>query len=317
MQFKSEDPKAQYVGIVGIRKILAIRKIILISANNPPIQDVIDAGLVYEFIKYLDHSLPEFRFEALWCLTNIASGTSDHTQSIVIKGGVEKIISLIDSNIQEIQEQAIWAVGNIAGDSLKVRDRVIDKRGLEKIFKVFSTAERNTLIKHCVWALSNFCRSKPAPKFEVLKPAIDLVIRAIYKLDQDYEFLVDACWVISYMTEHHKKSVKKLLDTNILPKLLSFLNYPVLYIQLPILRILGNIVAGNASQTQTVVDAGCLQYLKKTLMHEKRSIRRETCWIISNIAAGTQQQIEAIILSDFIPILEQTIKNDEPEVFKQ
>lgn len=250
----------------------------------------------------------------MWCLTNVASGTSDHTQSIVVKGGIEKLISLIDSNVQEIQEQAIWAVGNVAGDSLKVRDRVIDKRGLEKILKVFSTAERNTLIKHCAWALSNFCRSKPPPKYEYLKPAIDLLIRAIYKLDGDYEFLVDACWVLSYLTEHHKKSVKKLLDTNILPKILSFLNYPVLYIQLPILRIVGNIVTGNAAQTQMVVDAGVLQYLKKTLLHEKRSIRRETCWIISNIAAGTQQQIEAVIVSDFIPLLEGVIKNDEPEV---
>jgi importin subunit alpha-1 len=259
--------------------------------------------------------LPEFRFEALWCLTNIASGTSDNTQSIVIKGGVEKIISLIDSNIQEIQEQAIWAVGNIAGDSLKVRDRVIDKKGLEKILKVFATAERNTLIKHSAWAISNFCRSKPAPAYEHLKPAIDLIIRSIYKLDQDYEFLVDACWVLSYITEHHKKSVKKILDTNIMPKLLSFLNYPVVYIQLPILRIVGNIVTGNANQTQMIVDAGVLKYLKNTLLHEKRSIRRETCWIISNIAAGTQQQIEAIILADFIPLLEQVIKNDEPDVY--
>jgi hypothetical protein len=28
MQFKSEDPKVQYVGLVGIRKILAIRNIL-------------------------------------------------------------------------------------------------------------------------------------------------------------------------------------------------------------------------------------------------------------------------------------------------
>ena len=121
---------------------------------------MIDAGLVYEFIKYLEHSLPEFQFEALWCLTNIASGTSDHT-----------------------------------------------------------------LIKHCTWALSNFCRSKPAPEFKLMKPVIDLVIRAIYKLDNDYEFLVDACWILSYMTEHHKKSIKKILETNFMPKMLTLLSF--------------------------------------------------------------------------------------------
>jgi len=223
----------------------------------------------------------------------------------------------MDSNIQEIQEQAIWAIGNIAGDSLKIRDRVIQKKGLEKILQHFSTAERPTLIKHCVWAISNFCRSKPAPDYEIMKPTIDLVIRSIYKLDQDYEFLVDAFWILSYLTEHHKRTIKKILDTSILPKMLTFLNYPVVHIQLPILRIIGNVVAGNAAQTQMVVDSGCLQYLKKTIMHEKRSIRKETCWIISNIAAGTQQQIESLILNEFLPILDYVIKNDEPEVIKE
>jgi hypothetical protein len=221
---------------------------------------------------------------------------------------------MLDSNIQEIQEQAIWAIGNMAGDSIKVRDRIIAKKGLEMIIKIFSTAERNTLIKHCVWAISNFCRSKPAPEYENIKPIIDLIIRAIYKLEQDYEFLVDSFWVLSYLTENHKKSIKKILETNILPKFISLLSCPILYIQLPILRILGNIVSGNAHQTQLVVEAGILDQLKKTIYHEKRSVRKETCWIISNIAAGTQQQIEALILSDFLPILDFVIKNDEPDV---
>jgi hypothetical protein len=73
-------------------------------------------------------------------------------------------------------------------------------------------------------------------------------------------------------------------------------------------------VAGNALQTQKVLDSGCLNYLMKTIFHEKRSVRKETCWIISNIAAGTQRQIEMLIQSNFLPILLEVIKNDESEV---
>jgi importin subunit alpha-1 len=232
----------------------------------------------------------------------------------VNKGGIEKIIGLIDSNIHEIQEQAIWAIGNIASDSVKTRDKVIQKRGLEKIIKIFTTAERINLIKHCVWSISNFCRSKPAPAYDLMKLALDLVIKSVYKLDKDYEFLVDACWILSYMTEHHKKSIRKILDLNVMSKILTFLDYPMVYIQLPCLRIIGNIVSGNAQQTQSIIDAGVLNYLKKTIFHEKRSIRKESCWIISNIAAGTQQQIECLISAEFLPVLDYVIKNDEAEV---
>ena len=86
--------------------------------------------------------------------------------------------------------------------------------------------------------------------------------------------------------------------------------------KLTILRILGNIVSGNALQTQKVLDCGALPYLQKTITHEMRSIRRETCWIISNIAAGTQQQLEALILSNFTALICDICKNDEYNVNK-
>ena len=80
------------------------------------------------------------------------------------------------------------------------------------------------------------------------------------------------------------------------------------------MKVLGNIVAGNPLQTQAVIEAGTLSYLAKLIFHEKRSIRKETCWVISNIAAGTQQQIKALIQNDFLLILESVIKNDESDV---
>lgn len=171
----------------------------------------------------MDHNLPEFQFEALWCLTNIASGTSDNAQSIALKGGIPKILALIDSNIQELQEQAIWCAGNIAGDSAKLRDKVIQEKGFEKILKHLYTAERNSLIKQCVWSISNFCRTKPAPEYEIMQPCVDLVIKAILKLDNDIEFLIDACWILSYMTENHKRSIRQIIDSKIMTKLLTFL----------------------------------------------------------------------------------------------
>lgn len=79
---------------------------------------------------------------------------------------------------------------------------------------------------------------------------------------------------------------------------------------------MGNIVSGNPLQTQAVIDSGVLKYLSMLIFHEKRSIRKETCWVISNIAAGTQQQIKALIVNDFLIILDKVIKQDEPEVYK-
>lgn len=90
---------------------------------------------------------------------------------------------------------------------------------------------------------------------------------------------------------------------------------PSTTIQNSCLRIIGNIASGTAGQTQQLLNSNALQYLSKTLFHEKKTVRKETCWIISNLAAGTQQQIEALITHNYLPLLSNVIKNDLPEVF--
>jgi len=44
--FMSDDVLRQHYGLIGIRKILSI-------ADNPPIQPIIDAGLVPKMIEYI------------------------------------------------------------------------------------------------------------------------------------------------------------------------------------------------------------------------------------------------------------------------
>jgi len=43
-------------------------------------------------------------------------------------------------------------------------------KGLTKIINVLKKAEKQELVKQCVWTLSNFCRGKPPLEFNDLKP---------------------------------------------------------------------------------------------------------------------------------------------------
>lgn len=121
-----DDIATKLLACVGLRKLLSIEV-------NPPIQAVIDANLIPVFIQLLHHTIPKFQFEAAWCLTNIATGTTDNVHNLIEKDVLKHFIELLNSPHIEVVEQAIWGIGNIAGDNHLTRDCVINSGALEKI----------------------------------------------------------------------------------------------------------------------------------------------------------------------------------------
>ena len=106
----SSDPSVQLSAVQMARKLLS-------NDENPPIDQIIDAGMVPILVRCLendDNAL--LQYEAAWALTNIASGSSQQTQSVVLWGAVEHFLRLLSSLHQNMCEQAVWALGNIIGD---------------------------------------------------------------------------------------------------------------------------------------------------------------------------------------------------------
>jgi hypothetical protein len=88
----------------------AVREL-LSKKHNPPIQQVIDAGMVPRLVELLTKSqLPTLHFEAAWALTNIVSGSSEHVKAYVKAGIVPKMTQLLDTPNDDVREQAVWMI---------------------------------------------------------------------------------------------------------------------------------------------------------------------------------------------------------------
>lgn len=289
----SSDFDSQLNAIVKFRQILS-------REHNPPIDLVIQSGVINRLVEFMKDTYPEIlQLEAAWALTNIASGNSEQTSVVVESNAVLLFVQLLYSPSLEVKEQAIWALGNVAGDSSRYRDYVLSCNVMDPILSLFET-KKVSLIRTASWTLSNLCRGKnPQPDWNIVQRAIPALSKLIYSSDP--ETLVDACWAVSYLSDDTTEAIQAVIDAGIPQRLVELLGHESTLVQTPALRSIGNIVTGNDLQTQVVINAGVLPALASMLNSPKETIRKETCWTISNITAGNTDQIQAVIDANLIP----------------
>ncbi|GAU12523.1 hypothetical protein TSUD_182350 [Trifolium subterraneum] len=211
----SDDNSQQLEGTIHFRKLVS-------NANNPKIDEVIQSGVVPRLVEFLARDdFPRLQVEAAWVITNIASGTSEDTKVVIDHGAVPILVKLLSSPDDDVREQAVWALANVAGDSPSCRDLVLSHGALIPLLSQFNDQAKSSMLRLAVWTLSNFCRGKPQPPFDQVRPALPALARLIF-LD-DIEVMTDACWALSYLSDGTNDKIQAVIEAGVCGRLVELL----------------------------------------------------------------------------------------------
>ncbi|CAG8435708.1 6210_t:CDS:1 [Diversispora eburnea] len=298
----SNSVERQLISLTKIRKILSKERI-------PPIQQVIDCGIVPRFVQFLTSINMSLRHEAAWVITNIVTGISDQVQVVINAGALPVFMDLLNSSDRKLQDHALWALGNIAADfrELVLRTGNLGDSCLRIIDEI---SEPCSVLRTMAWTLSSICRGKISiNEWPLIKPTLPAISRLInYK---DDEILHNICWALSFLADGSTEQIDAIINLGVCPDLVNLMLHESYDVQTAALRCVRHIVAGNDLQTQVILDCGVLTVLKILLISNQASIRKDACFILSNITAGNIDQITHVIHVGLIPLVINLLTNSD------
>ncbi|XP_078435023.1 importin subunit alpha-9 isoform X2 [Wolffia australiana] len=308
------------------KKIEVLRELrrLLSKSEFPPIEAAVEAGAVDVLVPCLSFGSPDEQLlEAAWCLTNIAAGGPEQTRSLLPALPL-LIAHLGEKSLVPVAEQCAWALGNVCGEGDDLRDILFSQGALLPLARMLMS-DKGSTARTAAWALSNFIKGpshKVATELVRVDGVVDAISRHLKTVDDD--LATEVAWVIVYLTALSPVATSLLAKTNVVHLLVKKLQESEsLQLLIPVLRSLGNLVAGENYTTNSVLVPGrditvqFLSALVKCLRTEHRVLKKEAAWVLSNTAAGSMAHKQLIFSSEAAPLLIHLLLNSPFDLKKE
>ena len=235
--------------------------------------------IVPRLLLFLQVQNAQIQHEALWVLTNIASGSDSYTNFIVISGAVPLLIPLLHSPDKDVKVQAIWCLSNICGDA--VHKPILLQNNILRILSQMLERDNDVeVLSKSMWVLSNLCRGPGVPALEVVVEILNILKK--YITCEEEEVLLDLCWALSYISGHGDQYQQAVIDADIVPEAIELMSDARKTIQVPALRFIGNFTFGDDIKTQYILDKGALHHFGSLIKSPSSKLQKEACWALSN-----------------------------------
>ncbi|KAK8722302.1 hypothetical protein OTU49_012361, partial [Cherax quadricarinatus] len=190
-------------------------------SSGSTVQKIIESGVIYTLINFLQSDDSQLQNEALFALCNIATIMGAHTKTVVSAGGVGSLVALIrHSAHQELWYTAAWALSNIVTDSCAGRDLILSYDALTPLIRMLNESE-NKGVTTASWLLRNLCLPQHNPvDLSQMVRCVPTICDLIFH--RDAQVAENALLALTDLTTTHKHQLQAAICPEFYPKLLQF-----------------------------------------------------------------------------------------------
>ncbi|XP_059646910.1 importin subunit alpha-9 [Cornus florida] len=308
------------------KRVNALRELrrLLSRSEFPPVEAALRTGAIPLLVQCISFGSPEEELlEAAWCLTNIAAGKPEETKALLPALPL-LIAHLGEKSSLPVAEQCAWALGNVAGEGEELRSVLLSQGALIPLARMMLPNKGST-VRTAAWVLSNLIKGpdpKAATELIRIDGVLDAILRHLKKADD--ELATEVAWVVVYLSALSNVATSMLVNSDLLQLLAERLaTSNSLQLLIPVLRSVGNLVAGDAQTTNVFLVAGneitvsVIGALIRCLKSEHRVLKKEAAWVLSNIAAGSVEHKQLIYSSEAVPLLLRLLSTSPFDIRKE
>eukprot|EP00300_Choanocystis_sp_HF-7_P009831 c16660_g1_i2.p1 GENE.c16660_g1_i2~~c16660_g1_i2.p1 ORF type:complete len:488 (+),score=109.78 c16660_g1_i2:39-1502(+) len=316
----SSAVKARVEALRTVRRIL--------SGDDSNVDRVVACpGVMDVLFKCLSTGGAEEKHESVWCLTNIASGSSP--QARLASAAAPQLITLLGTPDPLLQEQCLWALANIAGDHERdMGDALFVSGVLQPVLHCYASS--NPSVSQCAaWTLCNLLRGR----FGLYAQAMtdygptslpQTLIRLFRASELPEQLRLETLWLLTYLTNGTDAINEHLTRIGLIGFVcagfqLVAQNGASDELLIPCARVLGNMTSIGPLGAAAVYSTPATSV---GLVHSLASLRsvivKESCWALSNILAGSDIEIAPTLSIDgILPRLVDLLSNASFDVKRE
>ncbi|KAK9016898.1 hypothetical protein V6N11_079391 [Hibiscus sabdariffa] len=267
----------------------------LLAERNPPIDEVIQAGVIPRFVELLTRDdFPELQLALVCALVIIASGTSENRKVLIDHGAVPVLVKLLGSPNDEIRQMAVMTLGIVAFDSHRNRDLVLSHGALLPLLALLNEQASFSLLHNASFTLLILCCVLPLPPLDQVKPALPTLARLICLDDQ--KIVLNACRALQTVSCGTRNKAQAVFEAGVSGRLMQLLFHPSPIVFIPALDTIANISSVDDMPTQSIFEANIIVRLVDLLQNDNDIVKSAAARAIRNaICRGTPDQIKFLV----------------------